>query len=167
MATAASVLVCALELLSGSVGPLAPIHLVDTLPIEANVGVEGFVRLDPPAIFLVTTTPEFRAAAAARYRCGHRMALRKIASIIVHEQWHVTNGPDESGAYQAQLMALIRLNAGPHTPVYAGVARSMRHVLDIQRRLAMARDRGQPSGPPPRTTPAVLSARVDVADGRE
>jgi hypothetical protein len=159
MATAASVLVCALELLSGSVRELAPIHLVDTLPIDANVGVEGFVRLDPPAIFLVTSTPAFRAAAAAEYKCGHLMALKKIASVIVHEQWHLTHGADERGAYQAQLMALVRMNAGPHTPMYNGVARSMRHVLAIQRRLETA-----PARP---LEPAVLNARVDPVASRD
>jgi hypothetical protein len=155
MAAAASVLVCALELLSGTVRELPPIHLVDTLPIDANAGVEGFVRLDPPAIFLVTSSPAFRDAAAAEYRCGHRMALRKIASIIVHEFWHVKHGADERGAYEAQLMALVRMNAGPHTPMYEGVARSMRHVLAIQRRLkAQARS----------LEPVALNARVDPVD---
>jgi hypothetical protein len=161
MATAASVLVCALELLSGSVKELAPIHLVDTLPMDANAGVEGFVRLDPPAIFLVTSTPAFRTAAAAEYQCGHLMALKKIASIIVHEQWHLTNGPDEGGAYQAQLMALVRMNAGPHTPLYAGVARSMRHVLRIRRRIEEAQARQRPP------EPVALNARVDPAASRE
>jgi hypothetical protein len=166
MATAASVLVCALELLSGTVGVLPPIHLVDTLPIDASVGVEGFVRFEPPAIFLVTSTPAFRAAAAAEYRCGHQMALRKIASIIVHEQWHLRHGADERGAYQAQLMALIRMNAGPHTPMYEGVARSMRHVLAIQGRLDAARA-DRPDGPSRRTEPAAVNARVDAVAPRD
>ena len=157
MATAASVLVCALELLSGTVRELPPIHLVDTLPIDANVGVEGFVRVDPPAIFLVTTTAAFRTARAAEYKCGHQMALRKIASIIVHERWHLMHGADERGAYQAQLMALVRMNAGPNTPLYQGVARSMRHVLNIQRRLETAQ----------RPEPAALTARVDPVARRD
>jgi hypothetical protein len=156
VATAASVLVCALELLAGTTRTLAPIHLVDAIPVDASSGVEGFVRFDPPAIYLVTSTPAFRAAAAADGRCGNLMALRKIASIIVHEQWHLRHGADEGGAYQAQLMALARLNAGPGTLVYQGVARSMRHVLSIQKRLDAAAAR--------RPAPPLLTARVDAID---
>jgi hypothetical protein len=54
-----------------------------------------------------------------------------------HEEWHVVHGDDEAGAYQAQLMTLRSLNAGPGTPVFGEVARSMRLVL---------RNRG--AGPP-------------------
>jgi hypothetical protein len=168
MASAASVLVCALELLSGSIGSLPPIYLVGTLPNDASIGVEGFVRLEQRAIFIVTTSPAFRAAAATEARCGNLMALRKIASIVVHEHWHLQHGADERGAYQAQLMALMRMNAGPGTPVYDGVARSMRHVLADQRQRERARVAGGLPEPPVRTAaatePPVLNARVDPSD---
>ena len=49
----------------------------------------------------------------------------------------MVHGDDEAGAYQAQLMTLRSLNAGPGTPVFGEVARSMRLVL---------RNRG--AGPP-------------------
>ena len=48
-----------------------------------------------------------------------------IASVLVHEEWHVRHGGDEAGAYAAQQTTLIRLNAGPGTPLYHEVTRAM------------------------------------------
>ena len=48
-----------------------------------------------------------------------------IASVLVHEEWHVRYGGDEAGAYAAQLLTLIALNAGPGNPLYDEVTRSM------------------------------------------
>jgi hypothetical protein len=39
-------------------------------------------------------------------------ALAKIASIIVHEEWHLRHGLDEGGAYDAQLLTLTRIGLG-------------------------------------------------------
>lgn len=36
------------------------------------------------------------------------MCLLKLASIIVHEAWHFRNGPDEAGAYNAQIEFLAQ-----------------------------------------------------------
>jgi len=47
----------------------------------------------------------------------------------VHEEWHLKNGEDEKGAYEAQLTELARLGSGAGTAVYAQVSQSMRAVL--------------------------------------
>jgi hypothetical protein len=63
-------------------------------------------------------------------------AFIKLASIIIHEAWHVRHGQDERGAYLAQLLTLSRLGAGPGSDVYRGVHKSMLAVLKAQKALA-------------------------------
>jgi hypothetical protein len=65
-------------------------------------------------------------------QCGDLDALKRLASVLVHEEWHVLNGSDQLGAYDAQLMALRLMHAGPGHPVYQGVARS-RKALTLKR----------------------------------
>jgi hypothetical protein len=47
----------------------------------------------------------------------------------MHEEWHIRNGSDESGAYYAQLTTLIRLGVQPDNNTYRGVQRAMQAVL--------------------------------------
>ena|SRR5688572_9466084 len=77
---------------------------------------------------LLTTSEAFRTALKAQTRCGNRNALRKLASILVHEEWHLRHGSDEEGAYSAQLTTLTMLGARD-TPVYGSVQRAMVAVL--------------------------------------
>jgi hypothetical protein len=60
-------------------------------------------------------------------------AIRKIASVLVHEEWHVRHGSDEAGAYAAQLTTLVALDAGPGHPVYYEVTRSMQATIRASR----------------------------------
>jgi hypothetical protein len=117
MASPAAVLVCVLNLLGR---PMPPIVLLDVLPPEASRNAEAFVRRNPDTIYLMTTTAVF---ADAQY--GDRRAWKKLASILVHEEWHLRHGPDERGAYRAQLLELIRLGEPPGRPLYSGVVRAM------------------------------------------
>src|SRR5688500_5026248 len=103
MSTAATVLVCALNLLGRSPGSLPPIVLLEARPPGVSANAEAFVRRKPDTIYLVTSTPAFRAA-----RLGDRDALKKIASIIAHEEWHVLHGSAEQPAYEMQLTTLWR-----------------------------------------------------------
>ena len=66
MPTAAAVVVCALALLGKSERNTARIELVDTVPIEASAQVEAFVRENDKTIYLVTSSPVFRAALASQ-----------------------------------------------------------------------------------------------------
>src|SRR5688572_31105414 len=74
---------------------------------------------------LLTTSEAFRTALKAQTRCGNRNALRKLASILVHEEWHLRHGSDEEGAYSAQLTTLTMLGARD-TP------RSEEHTSELQ-----------------------------------
>jgi hypothetical protein len=77
----------------------------------------------------VTDTVAFGHARRAVGRCGALQSLRKIASVVVHEAWHVRHPGDESGAYAAQLSALITMGVGPGNPLYLEVSRARRAVL--------------------------------------
>ena len=129
MWSAEAVLVCALSLLSRSERTLPPIEFVESVPPGVSASAEGFVRPGHGTIYLITSAPAFRRARASTYLCGATDALKKLASIIVHEEWHIRHGSDENGAYQAQLMTLTRLGAGPGTSGYYEVAKAMRSVV--------------------------------------
>ena len=131
MSSAAAIITCALSLLGRSERSMPPITLVEAPPKHASIQTEAFVSLPEPRIFVVTSSPTFRDAMAVRARstCSESAPLKKLASILVHEEWHVLHGSDESGAYYAQLTALIRLGVPPDNNLYRGVQRSMLAVL--------------------------------------
>src|SRR5688572_27723829 len=106
MWTAETVLVCALALLGRPAHTLPPIQLLDVRPPDVSARAEGFVRDGERRIHLIAATPTFVEARRATTRCGQLQALRRIASVIAHEEWHVRHPGDEAGAYHAQLMAL-------------------------------------------------------------
>jgi len=122
MTTAMAVVVCALGLLGRSPDSLAPIRFLEHAPAGASPNVEAFVVHDPDTIYFITTAPIFREA-SERQGCQALDAVRKIASIIVHEEWHLHHGGDERGAYEAQLTALAMLGAS--SPTLTTVRRSM------------------------------------------
>jgi hypothetical protein len=130
MISAATVLVCALDFLGRSADSLPSIELLDVRPPSASVNAEALVDPRTSTIYILTTSDVFQTV--QRARCGHRDALRKLASIIVHEEWHVRHGADEEGAYSAQLIALTMFGAAD-TPVYRGVRRAMAAVRANQR----------------------------------
>jgi len=127
MLSAAAVVVCALGLLGRSGPGTVPIKTVDEAPPGASRFVQGFLTREPDTIYLVTSTNHFRDA-----QRGDPDALRQIASTIVHEEWHVLHGPDEKGAYEAQLTALNYLGASSN--LIGVVRKSMLVVVDAQKR---------------------------------
>lgn len=129
MPTATALVACALALLGKSERTMPRIELVDVAPMEASAQVEAYVRPDDATIYLVTSSPVFRAALASNAECGDWGALKKLASIIAHEEWHVRHGSDERGAYHAQLTTLIRIGVAPDNALYTSVVRSMQAVL--------------------------------------
>jgi hypothetical protein len=126
MWAAETVLVCALTLLHRSVHSFPPIEFVSVRPAYVSDNAEAYVLTGDTRIFLVTASPAFVRARRAVFKCGDLQALRKIASVLVHEEWHVRHGSDEAGAYAAQLGTLVYLNAGPGNPLYDEVTRSLR-----------------------------------------
>ena len=125
MWSAAAVLACALAMLGRSEHRFPPINLVETAPRGASRNVEAFVTRDPDVIHIVTSAATFQEVARNRYECGPRAAVAKLASVLVHEEWHLRHGADERGAYSAQLTALAALGFDEFTSVYGGVKRSM------------------------------------------
>ena len=138
MWSAAAVLVCALDLLGRSAGSFPPIAFVDVRPPDVSPRAEGFVRAGEETIHLLTSADAFQRSRRVGDKCGDLNASRKVASVLVHEEWHVRNGPDERGAYYAQLMALRTMSAGPGNPVYAQVYRAMRQTVGARPREVMA-----------------------------
>lgn len=127
--TAETVLVCALALLGRGADSLPQIVLLDARPSYASLNAEGFVRRGEPRIYLLTTTAPFAVARRASRPCGDVQALRKIASVVIHEEWHVRHPGDEAGAYTAQLGALVALGAGPGNSLWMEVWRARQAAL--------------------------------------
>jgi hypothetical protein len=85
-----------------------PIVLISALSWPVSPGAEAWTVYDEHSkgerIFVYTRSRTFQCASVPRwdqYQC-----LLKVASVIVHEAWHLRNGPDEAGAYEAQLVYL-------------------------------------------------------------
>lgn len=129
MWSAETVVACALTLLTRSAASLPPIELVDVPPVHVSSQANAFVKVGEARIYLVTSSPVFRRAQSATYRCGDLDALRILASVIAHEEWHVKHGRDEVEAYNAQLITLQLLGARPGSPAYTAVWRSARAAL--------------------------------------
>ena len=136
MSSAELAIVCALSLLGRSAASFPPIRLVPERPAAASVNAEAFVSRGDETINLIASAPAFVAArqsATEPPRCGNRRSIALLASILIHEEWHVRHGPDESGAYLAQLTALHSLGLGPDSREYHGVRRAMVVTLERMR----------------------------------
>ena len=129
MWTAEAVLVCALTLLGRSESSFPPIHFLNAAPADVSAEAEAFTRANDRHLYLVTSSRLFQRLQHDANRCGDLAAVRKLASVLVHEEAHVVRGADEREAYAAQLTTLASLGAGPGSPLYTEVGRSMRHTL--------------------------------------
>ena len=134
MWTAASVLACALSVLGRTEASMPRIELIDIAPPGVSAHAEAFVLRDTRTIYIITSSAVFQEAAKDRFQCGYSVAVRKLASILAHEEWHVRHGPDEKSAYENQLITLIRLGIGPGTGTFRSVQTSMNKVLDARKR---------------------------------
>ena len=138
MSAAAVVIACALDLLGRSASRLPPIEVLVSPPPGVSANAEGFADRSTGKIYVIASAPWF-AVALSRHlgplqpgECRERDALKVIASIIVHEEWHLRHGPDERGAYYAQLTELGRLGLGAGTWATQRVTRAMLTVLRRQ-----------------------------------
>ena len=98
MSSAVAVVACALSLLGRSEKTFPPITLVEAPPKHASIQADAFVSLPNPHIYVVTSSPTFLDAMASRSSCSEPATMKKLASILAHEEWHVLHGSDESGA---------------------------------------------------------------------
>lgn len=143
MLSAAAVVACALGLLGRSPSSTVPIVFLEQPPRGVSKTAEGFTRLDEPdRIYLITSSEAFRDAQRAPFEAGHRAGCKKIASVIVHEEWHLKHGPDEEGAYLAQMTILEYLRAD--TVVINTVRRVMAQVVQKQRQDRLAANQQPP-----------------------
>jgi hypothetical protein len=129
MSAAEMVLVAALELLGLSANTVGPIRLVEHRPADVSPDAEAFVRRDPGTVYIITSTPLFRAALHAGRPDRDRTTFRLLASVIAHERWHLRHGSDERHAYFMQLTTLLMLGAAQDSFEYHRVTRSMLAVL--------------------------------------
>jgi hypothetical protein len=130
MSSAATVLVCVLSLLGRTQASFPPIQLVEVPPPEAYPRVEAYIA--GGTIHLVTSSAVFQEAAETPTRC-RIPAMKKLASILIHEERHVKYGEDEDDAYHAQLTTLALLGVPPDSAVYVSVQRSMMAVLKARK----------------------------------
>ena len=136
MSAAGIVLLCALDLLGRSPDRVPPIDILAARPPQASPTAEAFADSRTGTIYLIASAPSFRAAEAAQSsadECRDADSLKMVASIIAHEEWHLAHGPDEEGAYYAQLMTLQLLGLGPNSIPHACVKRAMQTVLARRR----------------------------------
>ena len=94
MPSAAAVVACALALLGRKRdATMPPIVLVDVPPVHASAQVEAYVR--PSDSTPSTSSPRLSCFATVqgwRSDCGDPLALKKLASVLVHEEWHIRHG---------------------------------------------------------------------------
>lgn len=138
MWSAETVVVCALALLGRSEQRFPPVQFVEKVPAGVSQLAEGYARYTEPRIVLVTSTWAFAKARMARDRCGEVEAIREIAGVLAHEEWHVIHGPDEQGAYDAQLIALVYVGARQDGALYHRVMQSKLVVRHASKRAADA-----------------------------
>lgn len=139
MWSAETVFVCALTLLGRTEQTFPPVQLVENVPEGVSPLAAGYVPDAEARIVLITSTSAFMKARAAIDRCGDMEALREIAGVLAHEEWHVRHGPDEQGAYETQLTALLSVGAGWDSPLFHKVMRAKQAVSAASKRAAQAR----------------------------
>ena len=132
MWSAETVFVCALALLGRPEQSFPAVQFIEKVPVGVSPSAEAYVLAEEKRVVLITSTWAFRVAEHAQYQCGRIDALRQIAGVLAHEEWHVRHGPDEEGAYDAQLTALTAVGAGPM--LFNSVMRAKRRVADESRR---------------------------------
>ena len=132
MWSAETVFVCALTLLGRTAQSFPAVQFIEKVPVGVSPSAEAYVLAEENRVVLITSAWAFRVAEQAQNRCGQIDALRQIAGVLAHEEWHVRHGPDEEGAYDAQLTALTSVGAGPM--LFNSVMRAKRRVADESRR---------------------------------
>ena len=133
MWTAEAVLVCALTLLGRSEASFPTIEFVRDVPADVSAAAEAFARVNDRHIYVITSSRLFQRLQHGPTRCGDLDGVRKLASVLVHEEAHVVRNASESDAYAAQLTTLAALGAGPGHLTYSEVRRSMRQTLARRR----------------------------------
>jgi hypothetical protein len=122
-------------ILAGLDGTDLPITLARVAPASASTGVEAWTSYGADGnveqIFVYTGSDMFRCA---RWPFGMRQCQIRLASVLVHEAWHLEHGRDEADAYEAQIAFLMRNGAATEHVKAVRLARN--RVLAAERRAA-------------------------------
>ena len=114
-----------------------PITLATAAPASASYGVEAWTSYDAHGcgerIFVYTGSDMFRCASRP---LSMRQCLLRLASVVVHEAWHLENGRDEEEAYEVQIAFLLRNGAA--TEHVKAVRLAQQRVLAAERRATAA-----------------------------
>jgi hypothetical protein len=126
-----------------------PILLTSTLPPTVSVRAEAWTVFDEACkgdrIFVYTRTAAFQCASDANPL--QRQCLFKLASIVVHEAWHLRHGPSEVEAYEAQLLFLRMIEASSFQQVNPAAAVEMAAIRRARDRvLKETRKERKPGG---------------------
>jgi len=109
-----------------------PITLATAAPASASYGVEAWTSYDAHGcgerIFVYTGSDMFRCASRP---LSMRQCLLRLASVVVHEAWHLENGRDEEEAYEVQISFLLRNGAA--TEHVKAVRLAQQRVLAAER----------------------------------
>jgi hypothetical protein len=97
-----------------------PIASLDAVPAGVSAQAEGFIRVNDPHIYVITTNSIFQRLRRAPDRCGDFDAARKLASLLVHEEVHARHLGDERQAYAAQLITLTPRRGSGSSGVFGG-----------------------------------------------
>jgi hypothetical protein len=128
-----------------------PIILTSTLPPTLSPNAEAWTVFDEACrgqrIFVYTRTAAFECAGDPNPL--QRQCVMKVASIVVHEAWHLRHGPDEAEAYRAQLLFLQMIEATAFQQVdpaaateIAAIRRARDRVLAEKRKARKTTGRG-------------------------
>ena len=149
----------ALRLVGRHVDAHPRLFLISELPPTVSPHAEAWTLFDEDRkgdrIFVYTRSRTFRCASIQgkdQERC-----LWKLASVIVHEAWHLRNGQDEVGAYQAQLIFLQAKEAEAFLQLNEGIAVEILEVRQARDRVVASQrsakrrsaSRSGASGAPP------------------
>jgi hypothetical protein len=132
--SAETVFVCALTLLGRSPQSFPIVEFVDKPPMGVSALAAAYTRHDDRHIVVITSTPAFATVQRAKDRCRDLEALREIAGLLAHEEWHVLHGADEESAYNAQLTALLFAGAEQNGPLYNKVVKAKLLVMATLKR---------------------------------
>jgi hypothetical protein len=116
--SAESVVVCALALLGRNQAQFPPIQFVEKPPAYVSRLAQAYIQGPDARIVLVTSTSAFVRARRSSPECAEVEAIREIAGVLAHEEWHVLHGADEEDAYNAQLTALLYVGADQNGALY-------------------------------------------------
>jgi len=132
--SAETVFVCALALLGRSAQTFPPVEFVDHAPFGVSASAQAYVPAPDARIVVLISTEAFTNARRTQHPCTAVDAIREIASVLAHEEWHVRHGPDEESAYDAQLTTLLAVGARQDSALYHAVLKAKLAVVAASRR---------------------------------